>query len=451
MDAPKRTQEARRLPWFGWLAAGTLVAGELGLLLGVRLVEITFYGIAWWSYILLVDACVWKRRGTSLLRDRPREFWCLAFWSVPVWNLFELFNFRLQNWCYVNAVPEISVAALLCFAAYATVLPGIFETYELLSAFEFAGHIRCRPLRISPPLLIGSMAAGLGMLIAPLLWPRYTFPLIWGFAAFLLDPLCYWAGPRRTTSLYGQLEQGDPRPFLRVLIAGLVCGGLWEFWNFWAYTKWLYTVPLFEEIKWFEMPPLGFLGFPAFAVECYVLVNLLNAARRGRGWECPDRVGPGVSRPVALVAVVAALVFSAGIYIGITRWTVSSSAPDLADMEGIPQDVLTLLAQKGVETPPALLSHTARADRFAALARETGVASENLRAVREAARLVDLKGLGAAHYNALRSLGIVTVEDLARQEPEVLSPRWRAAVSRRPPTLAQVRLWIWAARREVGS
>jgi hypothetical protein len=357
----------------------------------------------------------------------------------------------LQNWCYINAVPEMSVAVLLCFGAYATVLPGLFETYEILAAFKFVEHIRCRPVRVTPSLLAGSIVVGLGMLAAPLLWPRYAFPLVWGFAVFLLDPICYWAGPRRTTSLFGQLERGDPRPFLRLLVAGLLCGGLWEFWNFWAYTKWLYTVPLFEELKWFEMPPLGFLGFPAFAVECYVLVNLLNPVRRGRGWEYPDRVGPGVSRPVGLATVLAGLIFSAGIYAGIMRWTVASSAPNLADMEGIPQDILTLLAQKGVETPPALLSRTARPDRFATLARETDVASEDLRAVREAARLVDLKGLGAAHYNALRSLGIMTVEDLARQEPEVLSPRWRAAVVRKPPTLAQVRLWVWAARREVGS
>ena len=451
MDAPGHTQEIRRLPWYGWLTAGTLAAGETGLLLGVRPVQIAFYGVAWWSYILLADAWVWKRRGASLLGNRPREFCWLAFWSIPIWSLFELINFRLQDWCYVNTVPETEVAVLLCFAAYATVLPGIFETYELLTAFEFAERIRCRPVRVSSALLTGSVAVGLVMLAAALLWPRYAFPLAWGFAVFLFDPLCYMAGPPRTASLLGQLESGDPRPFLRFLMAGLVCGGLWEFWNFWAYTKWLYTVPFFEEIKWFEMPPLGFLGFPPFAVECYVLVNFLKAASWGRGWKSLNQTGVGVSRPVALVAVVAALAFNAAIYTGITRWTVASSAPALEEMEGISPSALAQLMRVGVETPPALLSRTAAPQRLAALARETGVPPQELQALREAGRLADLEGLGAANYNALRRLGIMTVEDLARQEPEALSPRWREAAPRRPPTLPQVRLWIRAARREAGS
>jgi hypothetical protein len=65
------------------------------------------------------------------------------------------------------------------------------------------------------------------------------------------------------------------------LLGGLVCGILWEFWNFWARTKWIYAVPILSEIKIFEMPVLGFLGFPPFAVECYVLYHLARKALRG--------------------------------------------------------------------------------------------------------------------------------------------------------------------------
>ena len=52
---------------------------------------------------------------------------------------------------------------------------------------------------------------------------------------------------------------------------GLLCGLLWEFWNYWAAAKWTYTIPFLGNIKIFEMPVLGFLGFPPFAVECWVL------------------------------------------------------------------------------------------------------------------------------------------------------------------------------------
>jgi hypothetical protein len=51
------------------------------------------------------------------------------------------------------------------------------------------------------------------------------------------------------------------------------CGFLWELFNFWAGSKWIYTVPYVGSLKVFEMPILGFLGFPPFAVECYVMTN----------------------------------------------------------------------------------------------------------------------------------------------------------------------------------
>jgi hypothetical protein len=81
------------------------------------------------------------------------------------------------------------------------------------------------------------------------------------------------------------------------------------------------------------------------------------------------------------------------------------------------------------------------------LARETGLSPDDLMAVRQSARLVDLEGLGADNYNALRRLGIDRIEELARQNPAELLPRWRAAILHRPPNLAQVTLWVRAARR----
>ena len=35
-----------------------------------------------------------------------------------------------------------------------------------------------------------SLMVGVGMLVFPLVWPRYAFPLIWGAFFFLLDPFC---------------------------------------------------------------------------------------------------------------------------------------------------------------------------------------------------------------------------------------------------------------------
>jgi len=234
-------------------------------------------------------------------------------------------------------------------------------------------------------------------------------------------------------------------------MAGLICGGLWEFWNFWAYTKWLYSVPYLENLKWFEMPPLGFLGFLPFALECYVLVNLLNAVRQGRNWEAWERTGPGAPHWLAFPAIAAAIAFNGLVFVGIQTMTVQSVVPTLADMEGISAERLERLNRAGVTTPPVLLGRTSRDDGLKTLAKVTGLSLEDILALREAARLVDLKGLGADHYNALRRLGIARIEDLARQDPAALLPRWRAEVLRRPPNLAQVRLWVRAARRASAS
>jgi hypothetical protein len=441
------TDVNRRLPWYGWVGLLTLLAGEAGLFFGFVLARIMYYCVAWWSYIFLVDALVWRRQGVSLVRSRPWEFWFLAFWSVPIWNLFELFNFRLQNWFYVNVPPDDTFGLIFNVASYATVLPALFETYELLKAYGVFERTRVRARRVTPPFLFGCAGIGIAMLAVALIWPRFAFPLIWGFAVFLGDPLCYWAGRSRTDSLLGQFARGDPRPALRLLLAGLICGGLWEFWNFWAYTKWLYTVPYLENLKWFEMPPLGFLGFPPFALECYVLVNLLNAVRRGRTWEACGQPGPGAPRRLVVPAVAAALAFNAVVFGGIQAMTVQSVAPTLADIEGISQGTLERLNRAGVTTPPVLLRRTATEERLKVLAQESGLPPGELAQVRQAARLVDLDGLGADHYNALRRLGIARVEDLARAEPSALLPRWQAAAVDRPPTLAQVTLWVRAARR----
>ena len=438
---------ARPLPWYGWVGLSTLFLGELGLFLGVFAVQVLFYCIAWWSYIVLADAWVWKLRGHSLLRNRPWEFLVLAFWSIAIWNLFEAFNFRLQNWFYVNVPTQPLFAAVFTFFAYATVVPGLFETFELLRSYGVAERMRMRPWRIRPAGLALSVVVGVAMLISPLLWPRYAFPWVWGFVVLLGDPICYASKRTRADSLLGHFERGDPRPFIRLLLAGLICGGLWEFWNFWAHTKWIYTVPFFENLKWFEMPPLGFLGFPPFALECYVLINLLNWFRRGRGWMESGQSGLGAPTSLAVAALTVACLFNSAVYYGIDRLTVQSYSPTLDEMDALSTDTLDRLAGAGIVSPYDLLRHTRTPERAAALSKQTGISEHELRSIREAAQLVDLQGLGAPHCNELVGLGIGRIRDLASQDPVTLTPRWQSIAAEKPPSLAQVKFWVRAARQ----
>ena len=55
----------------------------------------------------------------------------------------------------------------------------------------------------------------------------------------------------------------------------LVCGFFWEMWNWRSYPKWIYDTPGVRSAYLFEMPALGYLGYLPFALELYLLKQLL--------------------------------------------------------------------------------------------------------------------------------------------------------------------------------
>jgi hypothetical protein len=97
---------------------------------------------------------------------------------------------------------------------------------------------------------------------------------VWIGWALFLEPINYRRG---AASWLRGLERGDASHLAALLAGGLVCGVLWEFWNYWATTRWTYTVPYIPHVKLFEMPVLGYLGFPPFALECYAMYNFLRS------------------------------------------------------------------------------------------------------------------------------------------------------------------------------
>src|SRR5262249_16782168 len=151
----------------------------------------------WWPYIFSVDLAVYKLRGTSLLRDRPREFLFLMVWSVPVWMLFEAVNLRIQNWYYVMAPWSFALGLIYLVFAFGTVLPGIFETMELMvgliEKLSPSRKIVGRPFNVNLWNVRIQLGIGAMMLVLLLVFPRDCFCLAWGFAFFLTEPICYWA------------------------------------------------------------------------------------------------------------------------------------------------------------------------------------------------------------------------------------------------------------------
>jgi hypothetical protein len=108
-------------------------------------------------------------------------------------------------------------------------------------------------------------------------------PVFLGFV-FLLDPINARLGGE---SLWADVRAGRLGRLFNLALSGVLCGVLWEFWNFWSRAKWHYTVPIMDRWKIFEMPLPGYFGFPAFALECFTMYVFVRLAFHDR------QTGPG--------------------------------------------------------------------------------------------------------------------------------------------------------------
>jgi hypothetical protein len=259
----------RVLPLYAWVGAVVMITSQAGMMARVEPFYHWHTPIAWTGYILFVDGIVWTRRGSSWLHHARPEFLFLAFVSVPLWVIFEMYNkYFLHNWYYIG-LPEKPLRYFGYTWSFATISPAIFETGDLMASLR-----RRPPMPVPTPQTLSagawiSVAAGAAMLLLPIVRPStyLAAPVFLGFI-FLLDPVNARAGDE---SLLGDLRQGRRDRLVNLLLAGLICGGLWEFWNFWSGAKWIYSVPLLSHLKIFEMPVLGFGGFPPFALECFTM------------------------------------------------------------------------------------------------------------------------------------------------------------------------------------
>lgn len=265
---------------YGWFGLLLLIVSEYCLIRKIEPFLTWFYCFAWWSYILLADNLLLKLRGRSLLTHRRRELWSMLPLSIFIWLLFEAYNFVIHNWSYSIAPQQTWQRWLGYVLSFATVLPGIFITSDLMETIfgradqPAASEYEILSLKKHPGPSFVFPAIGLALTIAPLIGPRYFFPAVWLGPIFLLDPMLEKAQIR---SLSLGIFSGNQKRVWSLMLGGLFCGVLWEFWNYWAGSKWNYTIPFFGKWKAFEMPVLGFLGFPPFALECWILYHLLRA------------------------------------------------------------------------------------------------------------------------------------------------------------------------------
>lgn len=242
------------------------------LLPGLR-THILFFPL-WLGYCLLVDGIVFFRKNTSLLNRNPRRYILLFFFSAPVWWLFELFNWRTQNWFYEGREWFSDVQyAVLATLAFSTVVPAVFGTAELIGSFAWVRRLGKR-IPETAFRFPGKIYFFLGILFLALLliWPGYFFGLIWVSVFFMIDPVNYRTHKR---SLLHQLHTGEWRYVVSLAVGCLLCGFFWEMWNFYSYPKWIYHVPFVGVFHVFEMPLPGYLGYIPFALELYALYHLV--------------------------------------------------------------------------------------------------------------------------------------------------------------------------------
>jgi hypothetical protein len=257
-------------PGYGWMALVALAAAELLMFRQVEPVSTFFTPIAWSCYILAADAAVFAVSGRSHLRGEPGVLIRMALLSIPLWLIFEGYNLRLVNWSY-DGLPMNRALKLLGYAwSFATITPAILETAELVESFGWFGP--APSLRLSGRAELIMTLFGAACLLAPLAVAAriaaYLFALVWVGFIFLLDPVNRRLG---LPSILGDFAAGRRGRFYSLLLAGFLCGWFWEFWNYWAAAKWHYIFPMFQLWKIFEMPVPGYLGFPPFAVECFVM------------------------------------------------------------------------------------------------------------------------------------------------------------------------------------
>ena len=434
MSAPaavRRAAPRTRLRFPPWGALGLLLfaLGLWALVADLEAWNAIWYLPAWYGYLLVVDAAIYARRGRSFVGGRRRELVVMMLWSLPFWLLFEAYNLRLHNWYYVFGLRTLWGSILMSTLAFATVLPACFFHAEAFEAFGAFRQARCRPIRVTPRTLGAGAAVGVFCAVAPLLWPRAFFWAVWGATLGIPEVLNYRAG---APSLTSDLESGRCGRLLRLLAGGLWAGAVWELLNYWARTKWIYTVPGFEDWKLFEMPLAGFGGFPPLALSAFAFFAFVSRLGRGR----------------RVMAVAAAVVFSVGVSIAILDRNVQSVRPVLSELSGLDLSAAGKLRASGIPTPE-LLERAVRREGTAAVAARAGIPRDRLeRAAREASLALH-KGMGAPAARLLEAAGVEKVSDLASCDPGELSGRLSEIAAARRETAPRpeyVRVWIRAAR-----
>jgi len=263
------------LPWWGWVAVIGLLS--CWMLAWTRfdwfrpLQSFTFAPL-WISYIVTINAMTLRRTGACLITRQPCYLAVLFPASAMFWWYFEYLNRFVQNWYYIGVEGYTPWQyAMHATIAFSTVLPAVISTMEFLKSFPALRRTRTAirlpwvGSRLYTRLVLVFSCLGL---IGVSLWPDYLFPLIWIAPVLMLECLLGMLG--QETVLSG-VRQGDWYVLGLAMVGALICGFVWELWNYYSDPKWIYSIPFVHRFEVFEMPILGYIGYLPFGLQCWVV------------------------------------------------------------------------------------------------------------------------------------------------------------------------------------
>lgn len=279
-----RRPPASRFPAWGWAGLALMFAGW-----GLAWTRFPWaesfqpytYSPHWFGFILVVNALVFRIRGTCRLTVHPGRYALLFPASAAFWWYFEYLNRFVQNWHY-EGIADLTATGYFWMAtlAFSTVLPAVLGTYDLLTAWLGRSGPAGKPDHpahpVSPRAAWPLLAVGASGLAFLGLRPDLLFPMLW------LAPILLLAAFRILTGrppLSSEPGEALPARIARLAAAALICGFFWEMWNAYSLARWIYTVPYVNRFHVFEMPLLGYAGYLPFGIECALLGDLLPVSR----------------------------------------------------------------------------------------------------------------------------------------------------------------------------
>lgn len=245
-----------------------MILVELNMFFKIEPFASWYIPIIWYGYILFVDSIVLKLSGKSLISSGINKFILIILISIPIWSVYEFYNFVTNNWVYNEFYTLI-----IHIVDFTIILPALLESMDLFLALGVFNKFKCRGFKATNKQLSIMILSGVVLILIPWIVPLYFFWGMWAAMFLLFDPINYLLG---NDSLIADFKKKSLNRFLSLGAGGLLCGLLWEFWNYYAVPKWFYTVPLVNFWKVFEMPLLGYLGYIPFAWSMFAMYKFFK-------------------------------------------------------------------------------------------------------------------------------------------------------------------------------